>query len=52
LSEDRQPTLDDFIKNFPFPTMRERQSYVLNEIANALASGYKYILLEAPYRFW
>jgi Rad3-related DNA helicase len=31
--------------------MRERQSYVLNEIANALASGYKYILLEAPTGF-
>jgi len=43
--------VDDYIKNFPFPTMRERQTYVLNEIANALASGYKYILLEAPTGF-
>jgi ATP-dependent DNA helicase DinG len=32
--------------------MRERQSYVLNEIATAYASGYKqYILLEAPTGF-
>jgi ATP-dependent DNA helicase DinG len=44
-------SVDDYIKNFPFPTMRERQSYVLNEIANALASGYKYILSEAPTGF-
>jgi len=31
--------------------MRERQSYVLNEIATAFASGYKYIILEAPTGF-
>ena len=41
----------DFIKNFLFPTRRESQSHVLNEIANALASDYKYILLEAPTGF-
>jgi ATP-dependent DNA helicase DinG len=43
--------MSDFIKNFPYPKMRERQSYVLNEIAAAFASGYKYILLEAPTGF-
>ena len=43
--------MDDFIKNFPFPTKRERQSYVLNEIGAAFASDYKYILLEAPTGF-
>jgi len=50
LSDSRR-TADDFIRNFPFPTKRERQSYVLNEIATAFASGYKYILLEAPTGF-
>ena len=50
MSDDRQ-TVDDFIKNFPFPTLRERQSYVLNEIAAGFASGYKYIVLEAPTGF-
>ena len=43
--------MHDFIKNFPFPTKRESQSYALNEIATALASDYKYILLEAPTGF-
>ena len=31
------------MKNFPFQALRESQSYVLNEIATAFASGYKYI---------
>jgi Rad3-related DNA helicase len=51
LSNNLQPTPDDYIKNFPFPNLRERQSYVLNEIATAFASGYKYIVLEAPTGF-
>ena len=51
MSKGRQPTVDDFIKNFPFLTLRERQSYVLNEIATSFASGYKYIVLEAPTGF-
>jgi ATP-dependent DNA helicase DinG len=50
LSDNLQPTDDDFIKNFPLRTMRERQSYVLNEIAG-FASGYKYVVLEAPTGF-
>jgi len=50
LSDSRR-TADDFIGNFPFPAKRERQSYVLNEIATAFASGYKYVLLEAPTGF-
>jgi Rad3-related DNA helicase len=41
----------DFIKNFPFSALRERQSCVLNEVAAAFASDYKYILLEAPTGF-
>ena len=40
-----------FTQNFPFPNKRDRQSYVLNEIAAAFASGYKHILLEAPTGF-
>jgi ATP-dependent DNA helicase DinG len=51
LSGNLQPTLDTFHKNFPFPVLRERQSYVLKEIYAALASGYKYIVLEAPTGF-
>jgi ATP-dependent DNA helicase DinG len=46
-----QTTVDGFIKNFPFPDMRRNQSHVLNEIDNGFASGYKYILLEAPTGF-
>ena len=56
MSDNRQTTartitVDDFIKNFPFPTQRDRQSYVLNEIGTALASDYKYVLVEAPTGF-
>jgi ATP-dependent DNA helicase DinG len=43
--------MDDFHKNFPFTVLRERQSYVLKEIDVALASGYRYIILEAPTGF-
>jgi ATP-dependent DNA helicase DinG len=51
LSDDRKTLVDGFIKNFPFPTKRERQSHVLNEISAAFASDYKYIILEAPTGF-
>lgn len=53
-SNNRQITatvVDDFAKNFPFPTKRDRQSYVLKEIDTAFALGQKYILLEAPTGF-
>jgi ATP-dependent DNA helicase DinG len=40
-----------YIRNFPFPTLREGQAYVLNEIDSAFASGYKYIILEGPTGF-
>ena len=43
--------MSDFIKNFPYPTLRERQSFVLKEIAVAFASGYRHIILEAPTGF-
>jgi ATP-dependent DNA helicase DinG len=49
--DNRQPALDDFIKNFPLRTPRDKQAFVLDEIATAIASGYKYILLEAPTGF-
>jgi hypothetical protein len=35
LSEDQQTTVDKFHKNFPFQSLCEQQSYVLNEIATA-----------------
>jgi ATP-dependent DNA helicase DinG len=41
----------DLTKNFPFPNIRDRQSYVLKEIEEAFASGYKHVLLEAPTGF-
>jgi ATP-dependent DNA helicase DinG len=37
--------------NFPFPSLCEKQSLVLDEIGSALSSGYKYIILEAPTGF-
>ena len=40
-----------YIKNFPFPTLREKQSSVLKQIDTALASGYRHIILEAPTGF-
>ena len=47
----RGTTVDDFIKNFPFATLREKQSFVLKEIDSAFASGYRHIILEAPTGF-
>jgi hypothetical protein len=43
--------VDDFIKNFPFATLRERQGNVLSEIDSAFASGYRRIIVEAPTGF-
>ena len=43
--------MDDIIKNFPFPTVRDSQTSVLNEITTAFASGYRHIILEAPTGF-
>jgi ATP-dependent DNA helicase DinG len=44
-------TSSELIKNFPFTCRRESQTHVLNEICEALNSGYKHILLEAPTGF-
>jgi hypothetical protein len=43
-----QDRISKYIKNFPFPTLREKQSFVLNEIDAAFASGYNHIIVEAP----
>ncbi len=51
MSNNLQTTVDDYIKNFPFPTLREKQSYVLKEIDAALASGYNHIIVEASTGF-
>ena len=52
MTESQQTTtIADFLKNFPFSDKRDRQGYVLNEICTAVASDYKYILLEAPTGF-
>jgi hypothetical protein len=42
-----QLDISQYIRNFPFATLREKQAYVLNEIESAIDSGYKYIILEA-----
>jgi ATP-dependent DNA helicase DinG len=44
-------TRGGFIKNFPFSTLREKQSSVLKEIDTALALGYRFIILETPTGF-
>jgi hypothetical protein len=36
-------TISNYINNFPSPTLREKQAFVLKEIDDAFASGYKYI---------
>jgi ATP-dependent DNA helicase DinG len=54
LSDNRYRTtavVNDLAKNFPFSNQRTKQTFVLNEIAAAFASGYKHILLEAPTGF-
>jgi ATP-dependent DNA helicase DinG len=43
--------MTSYIENFPFPTLREKQSYVLKEIDAAFASGYNHIIVEAPTGF-
>ena len=47
----KSKVISKYIKNFPFPTLREKQSYVLKEIDAAFASGYRHIILEAPTGF-
>jgi Rad3-related DNA helicase len=51
LSNNIEPTIDDLIKNFPFATLREKQSFVVKEIDVAFGSGYRHIILEAPTGF-
>jgi ATP-dependent DNA helicase DinG len=51
LSDEQRSILDDFHKNFPFQTLREKRSFVLKEIDAAFGSGYRYIILEAPTGF-
>ena len=40
-----------FFDNFPFESPRQYQTQVLNEIAQAFDSGYRYIIVEAPSGF-
>jgi len=51
LCNNRQPAVDDFIQNFPFPTLREKQSSILKEIDTVLASDYRFIILETSTGF-
>jgi hypothetical protein len=41
-------TRNDYVQNFPFSTIREKQVHILNEICDAFNSDYKYSVLEAP----
>ncbi len=38
-------TLSNLVSNFPFKEIRPKQLEVLQQIADAINSGYKYILL-------
>jgi Rad3-related DNA helicase len=44
-------TVSDFTSNFPFKEIRPKQFEVLEQIANAINAGFKYIVLEAPTGF-
>ncbi|MGC2573100.1 MAG: hypothetical protein WA364_16435 [Candidatus Nitrosopolaris sp.] len=44
-------TISNYIKNFPFTTLRHRQEDVLREIGSAFVSGYKQVILSVK-SFW
>jgi Rad3-related DNA helicase len=44
-------SVSDLTTKFPFKEMRPKQLHVLEQIANAINSGFKYIVLEAPNGF-
>jgi Rad3-related DNA helicase len=44
-------TLSNLVSNFPFKDIRPKQLEVLQQIADAINAGYKYIVLEAPTGF-
>lgn len=44
-------SLSDFTRNFPFKEIRPKQLEVLEQIADAINTGFKYIVLEAPTGF-
>ena len=48
LSKHQTPARSDFLKNFPFSNIRDKQINVLNDISDAYNSDYKDIILEAP----
>jgi ATP-dependent DNA helicase DinG len=37
-----------YLKNFPFPTLRKNQEYVLNEIEKGFEEGKDFTICEAP----
>jgi hypothetical protein len=44
-------TLSNLVSNFPFKEIRPKQLEVLQQIADAINTGYKFIVLEAPTGF-
>ena len=44
-------TLSNLVSNFPFKEIRPKQLEVLQQLADAINAGYKYIVLEAPTGF-
>lgn len=44
-------SFEDFAAKFPFDHIRDNQKIVFQELADALNSGYKYVILEAPTGF-
>ena len=45
------PTLQDFLNNFPKDKVRPVQKYALQQVANAIAAGKKFLIMEAPTGF-
>src|ERR1051325_1701741 len=50
-NESLNVSLSDFTRNFPFKEIRPKQLEVLEQIANAINTGFRYIVLEAPTGF-
>ena len=44
--------ITEVLENFPFRAIRDRQRKVIEDTCNALNSGCKHIILEAPHRIW
>src|SRR6476660_8712401 len=51
MSANNNISISNLISNFPFEKIRPKQLDVLQQIGDAINTGYKYIVLEAPTGF-